>query len=164
MEADFSSTRTYCSASPSFRLVKTVNSLLETVFFYSTFFSANRKYYWNLQKVKFSRRTIFILAEPKLFRLFQIFFKVEAELLPYSGSVFFNVLYPVNANRFSANVNSIFLVRAIFLLLEIISVIKSSSFFRLLERSISMKSFIPASRNEFCVYWKQYCFILSFFC
>ena len=78
--------------------------------------------------------------------------------------VFFNILYSANANRFSAYGNSIFLVRAILLLLEIISVIKSGSFFRLLERSVSMKSFIPASRNEICVYWKQYSFILSFFC
>ena len=104
-----------------------------------------------------------MLADTKFFRLFQIFFKVEAEVLPYIGSLFFNTLYSANASRFSAYGNSIFLVRAFLLLLEIISVIQSGSFFRLLERFISVKSFIPASRNEFFVYWKKYCFILSFF-
>ena len=104
-----------------------------------------------------------MLAGTKLFRLFQIFFKVEAEVLPYIGSLFFNTLYSANASRFPAYGNSIFLVRAFLLLLEIISVIQSGSFFRLLERFISVKSFIPASRNEFFVYWKKYCFILSFF-
>ena len=69
-----------------------------------------------------------MLADTKLF---QIFLKMEAEVLPYSGSVFFNILYLVNANRFSAKGNSVFLVRAIILLSEIISVIKSGSFFRL---------------------------------
>ena len=57
------------------------------------------------------------------FYFFQIFLKVEA-VLPNSGSVFFNILYPASANGFSAYGNSIFLVRAILLLLEIISVIK----------------------------------------
>ena len=57
------------------------------------------------------------------FRFFQIFFKVEA-VLPYSGRVFFNVLYPANAKGFSAYGDSIFLVRAILLLLEVIRVIK----------------------------------------
>ena len=69
-----------------------------------------------------------MLADTKLF---QIFLKMEAEVLPYSWSVFFNILYSVNANRFSAKGNSVFLVRAILLLSEIISVIKSGSFFRL---------------------------------
>ena len=54
---------------------------------------------------------------------FHIFFEAEA-VLPYSGSVFFNILYPANANGFSAYGNSMFLVRAILLLLEIISIIK----------------------------------------
>ena len=54
---------------------------------------------------------------------FQIFFQVEA-VLPYSGSLFFSILYPASANEFSAYGNSIVLVRAILLLLEIISVIK----------------------------------------
>ena len=57
------------------------------------------------------------------FRFFQTFFKVEA-VLPYSGSLFFNILYRANANGFSAYGNSILLVRAILLLLEIINVIK----------------------------------------
>ena len=59
----------------------------------------------------------------QFFRFFQVFFKVEA-VLPYSGTVFFNILYPANANGFSAYGNNIFMVRAILLLLEIISVIK----------------------------------------
>ena len=57
------------------------------------------------------------------FDFFQIFFKVEA-VLPYSKSVFFNILYPASVNEFSAYGNSIFLVGAILLLLETISVIK----------------------------------------
>ena len=44
-------------------------------------------------------------------------------VLPYTGSVFFNILYPANSNGFSANGNITFLARAILLLLEIISVI-----------------------------------------
>ena len=61
---------------------------------------------------------------PIFFFLFsQIFFKVEA-VLPYIKGVFFNILYPASANEFSAYGNSIFLVRAILLLLEIINVIK----------------------------------------
>ena len=54
---------------------------------------------------------------------FQIFFKVEA-VLPYSKSVFFNTLYQASANEFSAYGNNNFLVGAIVLLFEIISVIK----------------------------------------
>ena len=50
-------------------------------------------------------------------------FKVEA-LLPYSGSLFFNIFYPANTSRFSAKRSSIFFFRAILLLLEIIGVIK----------------------------------------
>ena len=57
------------------------------------------------------------------FRFFQIFFKVEV-MLPYSESIFFNILYPASANVFFAYGNSSFLVRALLLLLEIISVIK----------------------------------------
>ena len=57
------------------------------------------------------------------FSIFSDFFKVEA-VLPYSKSLFFNILYTANANRFSAYGNSIILVRAILLLLEIINVIK----------------------------------------
>ena len=62
--------------------------------------------------------------KPLFFRFFQIFFKVEAVLLPYSKSVFFNILYPASVNEFSAYGNNIFLVGSIMLLLEIISVIK----------------------------------------
>ena len=54
---------------------------------------------------------------------FQIFFKVEA-VLPYSKSVFFNTLYQASANEFSAYGNNNFLVGAIVLLFEIISVNK----------------------------------------
>ena len=144
-----------------------------------------------------------MLVDTNLFRFFQIFFKMEA-VLRYSESVFFNIIYPANG-WFSAYGNSTFLVRAILLLLEIISVIKrdSISFFRQLETYILTKSFILASWNrfsiffhflrqqstaacgnksffnwniffsqsftlasvnEFFVYWKQYCFIPSFFC
>ena len=49
-------------------------------------------------------------------------FKVEA-VLPYSKNVFFHILYRASANEFSAYGKSIFLVRDILLLLEIISVI-----------------------------------------
>ena len=56
------------------------------------------------------------------FRYYPCIFQVEAILL-YSKSVFFNILYPASVNEFSANGNSIFLVRAILLLLEVISVI-----------------------------------------
>ena len=63
-----------------------------------------------------------MLVNTKLFRFFQIFFEVEA-VLPCSGSVFFNVCYPANANGFSVYGNSIFLVRTILLLLKIISVV-----------------------------------------
>ena len=46
-------------------------------------------------------------------------------MLSYIGSLFLNILYPANANRFFAYGNSIFFfVRAILLVLEIISVIK----------------------------------------
>ena len=58
----------------------------------------------------------------QFFSIFQIFFKVEA-VLPYSKTVFFNVLYPASANKFSSYGKSIFLIRDILLLLEIISVI-----------------------------------------
>ena len=61
--------------------------------------------------------------KPLFFRFFQIFFKVEV-VLPYSKSVFFNILYPASANEFSAYGNNIFLVGALMLLLEIINVIK----------------------------------------
>ena len=73
-----------------------------------------------------------MLVETNLFRFFPIYFKVKA-LLRYSGIVFFNILYTANANGFSAHGNSIFFIRAILLLLEIISVIKkdSGSLFRL---------------------------------
>ena len=57
-----------------------------------------------------------------VFRFFQIFFKVEA-VLSYNGNVFFNILYPANGNGFSAYENIIILVRAILLLLQIISAI-----------------------------------------
>ena len=57
-------------------------------------------------------------------RFFQIFFKVKA-VLPYSKSVFFNILYLASANKFSAYGNSIFLVRVILLLVENLNVIKS---------------------------------------
>ena len=57
------------------------------------------------------------------FSFIQTFFKVE-DVLPYSKSVFFNILYPAGANEFSDYGNSIFLVRDILLLLEIISVNK----------------------------------------
>ena len=59
----------------------------------------------------------------QFFRFFQMFFKTEA-VLPYSGSLFFGIHYWANANGFSAYGNSILLVRAILLLLEIINVIK----------------------------------------
>ena len=39
------------------------------------------------------------------FLFFQIFLKVEA-VLPHSGSVFFNMLYPANAKQFSTYDNS----------------------------------------------------------
>ena len=58
----------------------------------------------------------------QFFSIFQILFKVET-VLPYSKSVFFNILYRASANEFSAYGKSIFLVRDILLLLEIISVI-----------------------------------------
>ena len=73
------------------------------------------------------------------------------------------MLCPVNANELSSYENSIFFVRTILLPLEITRVIKSGTFVRLLETSISMNSFIAASGNVFFVYWKQFCFILSFF-
>ena len=57
------------------------------------------------------------------FDFFEILLKVEAVLL-YSKSVFFNILYPASGNEFSAYGNIIFLVRAILLLSEIISVMK----------------------------------------
>ena len=102
--------------------------------------------------------------DTSFFKFSQIFFKVEAVIL-CSNSVFFNILFPASANGFSAYGNSILqtVFRAILWLLGIISLIQGDSFFRLLERSISMKSFIPTSRNEIFVCWKQYCFILSFF-
>ena len=84
--------------------------------------------------------------DTNFFQFFQIFFKAEA-VLPYSGSVFFNILYRANSKGYYAYGNSIFLVRAILLLLEIIRVIGSS--FRLLETSISTKSFILANGNGF---------------
>ena len=56
------------------------------------------------------------------FRFFLIFFKVEA-VLPYSKSIFFNILYPAGANEIFAYGNNFF-VTAILLLLEIIGVIK----------------------------------------
>ena len=59
----------------------------------------------------------------QFFPIFQIFFKVEA-VLPHSESVFFYILYRASANEFSAHGNSIFLVKTILLLLEMISVIK----------------------------------------
>ena len=59
----------------------------------------------------------------RFFSILQIFLKMEA-VLQYSKNIFFNILYTVSANKFSANRNSIFLVRAILLLLEINSVIK----------------------------------------
>ena len=145
-----------------------------------------------------------MLVDTNLFQFFQVFFKVEA-VLRHSGNLFFNILYPANANGFSAYGNGIFFLRAILLLLEIISLIKrySGSFLRRLETSVSTKSFIlasgngfpiflhflrqqstaacgnssffnwniffsqsfiPAGGNEFLVYWKQYCFIPSFYC
>ena len=95
-----------------------------------------------------------MLVDANLFLFFQIFFKVEA-VLRYSGRVFFNTLYPADAKVFSAYRNSIFLVRTILLLLEIISVIKrdSSSFFCQLETSILTKSFILASWNGFSIFF-----------
>ena len=52
-------------------------------------------------------------------------------MLPYSGNAFFNIRYPANANGFPTQGSIIFLLRAIFLLLEIISVIKSQRQFLL---------------------------------
>ena len=83
---------------------------------------------------------------PIFFSIFsEQFFKVEA-VLPYSNSVFLNILYRASANEFSAYGNSIFLVRAILLLLEIISVIK-----RLFQRNPSfwlVETDFPASGNR----------------
>ena len=84
--------------------------------------------------------------DTNFFQFFQIFFKAEA-VLPYSGSVFFNILYRANSKEYYAYRNSIFLVRAFLLLLEIIRVI--GSFFCLLETSISTKPFILANGNGF---------------
>ena len=78
---------------------------------------------------------------------FQIFLTVEA-VLSYSKSIFSNILYPTSANKFSVYGNSISLVGATLLLLEIISV-NSGSFFLLAKTSISTKSFILASGNGF---------------
>ena len=69
-------------------------------------------------------------------------------VLPYSKSVFFNIIYPAGANEFSAYGNSIFIVGAILLLLEIISV-DGGSFFLLVETSVSTESFILAWGNGF---------------
>ena len=85
--------------------------------------------------------------DTNFFRFFQIFFKVEAAL-PYSKNVFFNILYPASANEFSAYGNSIFLVGAILLLLEINSVIKR----RLFQRNPSfwlVETDFPATGNRF---------------
>ena len=76
-----------------------------------------------------------------------MFFKMEA-VVPYSESPFFNIIYPASGNEFSACGDSVFLVRAILLLLEII-IKRYGSFFRLVETSISTKSFIMASGNRF---------------
>ena len=45
-------------------------------------------------------------------------------MLPCSGTEFLNILFSTSANGFSAYGDSIFVVRPILLLLEIISVIK----------------------------------------
>ena len=80
--------------------------LLETVFLYSKFFLL-----CNIVLLKFEGsqiwRTSHIPASGhQFFRFFQILFNVEA-MLSYSGIVFFNILYPANANEFSAYGNSI---------------------------------------------------------
>ena len=95
-----------------------------------------------------------MLVDTNLFRFFKIFFKMEG-VLRYSGSVFFNIIYPANARWFSAYGNSTFLARAILLLLEIISIIKrdSISFVRQLETYILTKSFILASWNRFSIFF-----------
>ena len=59
--------------------------------------------------------------DTNFFRFFQIFLKVKA-VLPYSESVFFNILYPADANGFSPYRHSIFFfwLNIFLLLLEIL--------------------------------------------
>ena len=64
---------------------------------------------------------------PIFFNFIQIFFNAEV-VVPYNESVFLNILYTTSANELSACGNSIILVRAILLLLEI-KLKYSSSFF-----------------------------------
>ena len=87
--------------------------LLETVFFYSKFFSANGLKFGGSQI--FKKNHIFASGHQ-----FLSFLKVEA-VLPYSKNTLQN---PTGTNDFSAYRNSHFLNGAISVLLEIISVIK----------------------------------------
>ena len=62
--------------------------------------------------------TDFLASGNHYFRFFKRLFKVEAVFV-YSGNVFFNILHPVCANGFSAlRKQYLFLVRAIFQLVE----------------------------------------------
>ena len=89
--------------------------LLETVFFYSKFFSANGLKFGGSQI--FKKNHIFASGHQ-----FLSFLKVEA-VLPHSKNI---LQYPTGTNDFSAYGNSIFffLNRAILVVLAIISVIK----------------------------------------
>ena len=91
-------------------------------FFYSKFFllMENITEIWVNQILKTNHISA---SRHHFFRFFQIHFKVEA-VLRYNKSTFFNIFYPAGTNQFSGYGNCIFWVRAILLLLEIISVIK----------------------------------------
>ena len=73
VETVHSSTWTYFSANPSFRLVET--SFLSTGNSIVLFrvFSATRNYYWNLGEVKFQRQNIFLLVNTSFINIFRDF-------------------------------------------------------------------------------------------
>ena len=92
-------------------------------FFITSFFLLMEKVTEIWEKPNFKEKAYSCWWIPVFFPFFQMFFKVEA-VLPYSKCLFYNIFYRASANEFSAYGNSMFLVGAISLLLEIIGVIK----------------------------------------
>ena len=158
VDAVFSLTRTNFSANPSLRLeetsfLSTGNSIVLFQVFFRVLF---KNCYWNLGEVNFKRRSIFLLLNTSFFIFSEIlrFFNVEATF-SYSGNVFFNKSFiRLVEMDFLSSGNSVFLIRAIFLLVEAIIGIRGG-------KQFSKKELIIASGQ--LIFWVVEAIFLSIF-